>query len=87
MSCAVVTWLRSGRPEALRNVVRCMPSPRARVVIFWANWPSLPPSRSATTVATSFADLVISASIAWRTVIVSPGLRPRRDGRPRCRER
>ena len=80
MSRAVVTWLRSGRPEALRKVVRFIPSARARVVIFSANRPSLPPRRSATTVAASLADLVISARIAWRTVIVSPGFSPSRDG-------
>ncbi len=64
MSRAVESWRRFGRPEALRNVVRLMPRSRARWVIIRANLNSLPPIASATTVATSLADLVTRARMA-----------------------
>ena len=41
-SAAVVRCSGCGRPEAFRNVVRDMPSRRARWVICWANSGSLP---------------------------------------------
>ena len=76
MSRAVLSWRRLGRPEALRNWVRFMPSALAFRVIMRANLVSFPPSASATTTAASFADLVISARIAFSTVIVSPRFSP-----------
>ena len=80
MSSAVVTCLGSGRPEALTKRVRCMPSPRARTVISAANASSEPLSASATTTATSLADLIAMAWAASFTLMVEPALRPSRDG-------
>ena len=81
MSRAVVTWSRSGRPEALRKVVRVIPSARAFMVIIWAKRSSEPPPRySPSAAAASLADLVTRARIASSTVRVMPEVRPRRDG-------
>ena len=81
MSRAVVTWSRSGRPEALRKVVRVMPSARAFRVIIWAKRSSLPPPRcSPSAAAASLADLVTRARIASSTVSVMPAARPSREG-------
>ena len=57
-----------------------MPISRAFFVIIRANSGSLPPSVSATTTATSLADLVTMARMAVSTAMVSPGLRPSLDG-------
>ena len=80
MSRAVVTWPGSGRPLALRKVVRDMPSWRALLVMRWAKALSEPATCSAMAVATSLADLVTSARMASRTLMVWPGLRPSFDG-------
>ena len=77
MSRAVVFCSRSGRPEALRNTVSFMPSRRACRVIVSAKASSLPPSASATTLATSLADRTMMAWIAVSTVRLSPGESPR----------
>ena len=61
MSRAVVRCLLCGSPEALRNVVLAMPRARALRVMRLPKLRSLPDSASPTTVATSFADFVISA--------------------------
>ena len=80
MSRAVLRCLRFGRPDALRNVVRDMPSAWAFLVIIRANSTSVPPSASATTTAISLADLTTSALIASSTSIVEPAGRPSFDG-------
>ncbi len=81
MSRAVVTWSGSGRPEALRKVVRVMPRARARSVIIWPNRASEPPARySPTTAAASLADFVTRARIACSTVRLDPGARPSFEG-------
>ena len=80
MSRAVLNWARLGSPEAFLNVVYFIPSARARLVIITANFRSVPPSASASTVATSLADFVASALIAVSTVIVSPRRSPSFDG-------
>ena len=80
MSRAVVTCERSGRPDALRNLVRVMPSCFAVRVMRCANAFWLPPMLSATTTATSLADLVTSALMALSTVIQDPALRPSLEG-------
>ena len=76
MSRAVVTCPGSGRPEALRKVVRDMPSERAVLVIRWAKAVSLPAIFSPMATATSFAESVITALIASSILIVWAGLRP-----------
>ena len=80
MSLAVVSWRRSGSPEAFAKTVRVMPSARAVRVILSAKFGSVPPRPSATVVATSFADLVTSALMASLTLMVEPGFRPSLDG-------
>ena len=74
MSLAVLSCFEFGRPEALRNTVRVMPSSLALRVIIWANLLSLPPSASAMTTATSLADLVTRARIASLTAMLEPRL-------------
>ena len=61
MSWAVDCWPRCGNPDALRKVVRAMPNWRALAVIISAKRRSVRPSASATTEATSLADLITSA--------------------------
>ena len=79
MSRAVLNCPRCGRPEALRNVLRYMPSLRALAVILRAKLRSEPLMFSAITVATSLADLVTRARIASSTVIRWPRRSPSRD--------
>ena len=79
MSRAVLRCARFGKPDALRKVVRDMPSARALSVIRLANPASVPPSVSAITTAISLADLTISARIASSTVIVEPARSPSLD--------
>ena len=57
-----------------------MPIERALSVMRRAKLYSVPPMASATTTATSLADLVTSARIASRTLIVLPGFRPSFEG-------
>jgi hypothetical protein len=80
MSRAVVTWPGSGRPEALRKTVDRIPSERAVRVMRSANAASVPAMFSATTAATSLADLTQSAPTASATVRVDPALAPSFDG-------
>ncbi|CAH0310451.1 hypothetical protein ROS9278_04910 [Roseomonas sp. CECT 9278] len=80
MSRAVVVLSGSGRPEALRKVVRVMPMARARMVISWPKRSSLPARCSPTAAATSFALFVTSARIACSTDSVAPTGRPSFDG-------
>ena len=72
MSRAVVIWALSGRPWAFLNVVLFIPSFRAYEVISFANSFSVPDIFSATTVATSFADLTINAITASSTLMLVP---------------
>ena len=80
MSRAVVTWLPSGNPVALRKTVRRMPIRCATAVIISANCRSLPPSFSASATAASLPDATIVALIASRTVTIWPALSPKRTG-------
>ena len=57
-----------------------MPSARAVRFMRAAKPATLPPMFSATTTATSLADLVTSARIASSTAIVEPGFRPSFEG-------
>ena len=75
LSCA---WL--GRPEAFLKIVRFMPIALALRVIFFAKLRSFPPRCSETTVATSFADFVTKARMAFSTVMVWPGFRYNFEG-------
>ena len=80
MSAAVVYWWLLGRPEALRNWVLRMPSWWAVRVMRRAKAGSEPSMFSPTVEATSLADLVTSARMASRTLIVSPGRSPTLEG-------
>ncbi len=80
MSRAVVTCSQSGRPEALRKVVRVMPIWRARWVMTRAKLPSEPARCSATAAATSLAERVTRARIALSALIAPPGGTPSLDG-------
>ena len=68
-SLAVVFCLLLGRPDALRNTVFDIPRAWASRVICSANADSEPEANSAKAVAISFADFVVSASMASRNVI------------------
>ena len=76
MSRAVVCCIESGRPDALRKVVSRIPSCRALAVIMAANRSSVPPRCSPMAVATSLADLVMSASAAASAGMDWPGRKP-----------
>ena len=80
MSRAVLRCFRFGKPDALRKVVRDMPSALAFLDIFLANSTSVPPNASATTTAISLADLTTSALIASSTRIVEPARSPSLEG-------
>ncbi len=80
MSLAVDFWCRLCRPEALRKVVRVMPSVLALLVMSLANSISVPACASASTTAASLADFVTKARIASRTFILSPFFSPSFDG-------
>jgi len=69
MSRAVVSCFEFGRPDAFLKVVLDMPRLRAFSVMSRAKFVTVPPRFSATTAATSFADLVTSALIASCTRI------------------
>ena len=76
----MLCWPELGSPEALRKVVRVMPSWRALRVIRLAKRDSLPPNPSPRTTATSFADLMTIAWIASSTRMEEPARRPSRVG-------
>ena len=87
MSRAVETCRRLGKPEAFLKRVLRIPRERALRVIILAKLISVFPSDSATTTATSFADLVMSARIASFTVIDWPRFKPSLDGAIPCARR
>ena len=72
ISLAVLFWARFGRPEAFLKVVLCMPRARALRVMRLANSRSVPDRCSDITVATSFADFVTKARMAFSTLMVLP---------------
>tara|TARA_B110000240_G_scaffold149425_1_gene165393 strand:- start:588 stop:1016 length:429 start_codon:yes stop_codon:yes gene_type:complete len=80
ISLAVDNCPRLGSPEAFLNVVRFIPNFRAFFVINLAKLRSDFPKFSAITVATSFADLVTRANIAFLTEIVDPAERCNLEG-------
>ena len=75
-SFAVVFWRLFGKPEAFRKVVLVMPRFFAVLVISSAKLRSVPDTNSATAVAMSLADFVVSARIASCNIIESPALKP-----------
>ena len=80
ISRAVECCARLGSPEAFLKVVLTMPRARALRVILPAKARSVPEIFSPTAVATSFADLVTSAKIAFSTDMLEPGERYNFDG-------
>ena len=75
-SRAVVTCSGAGRPLALANTVRVMPSRAAVAFILATNASCDPATASASMTATSLADFRISACSAVSTVISAPTGKP-----------
>ena len=80
MSRAVVIISGSGRPEALRKVVRVIPSERARCVIARAKLSSSPARASATAAAMSLAERVMSERMALSVERLPPAGMPSLEG-------
>ena len=79
-SRAELIWFSAGRPFGLTQFDCVMPRRRDVAFISSENFSTEPPTPSASTYATSFADFTISILSALSTVTVVPGLKPIFDG-------